>query len=70
MDLAKAYPATCCQIFGECAETRADLIRWVVAVGLLQTSIIVGVLLIIAHFIYNYLISHTPLGNSPNISGA
>lgn len=33
------------------AETRADLIRWVVGVGLLQSSLIVGVLLKIAHLI-------------------
>ena len=33
------------------AETRADLIRWVVGVGLLQTSLLTGVLLKIAHLI-------------------
>jgi hypothetical protein len=33
------------------AETRADLIRWVVGVGLLQSTLIVGVLLKVAHLI-------------------
>lgn len=33
------------------AETRADLIRWVVGVGLLQTTLLTGVLLKIAHLI-------------------
>jgi len=33
------------------AETRADLIRWVVAVGILQTTLLTGVLLKIAHLI-------------------
>jgi uncharacterized protein involved in exopolysaccharide biosynthesis len=33
------------------AETRSDLIRWVVGVGLLQTSLITGVLLKVAHLI-------------------
>ena len=32
-------------------ETRADLIRWVVGVGLLQGSLITGVLLKVAHLI-------------------
>lgn len=33
------------------AETRSDLIRWVVGVGILQSSLIIGVLLKIAHLI-------------------
>lgn len=33
------------------AETRADLIRWVVGVGLLQSTLIVGILLKVAHLI-------------------
>ena len=33
------------------AETRADLIRWVVAVGLLQTTVLTAVLLKIAHLL-------------------
>ena len=33
------------------AETKAELIRWVVGAGLLQTSLIVGVLMKIAHLI-------------------
>jgi hypothetical protein len=33
------------------AETRADPIRWVVGVGLLQSTLIVGVLLKVAHLI-------------------
>ena len=33
------------------AETRSDLIRWVVGVGLLQSSLIIGVLLKVAHLI-------------------
>jgi hypothetical protein len=33
------------------AETRADLIRWVVGVGLLQSTLIVGILLKLAHLI-------------------
>ncbi|MGZ8247419.1 MAG: DUF1640 domain-containing protein, partial [Methylomagnum sp.] len=33
------------------AETRADLIRWVVGVGLLQSTLIIGVLLKVAHLI-------------------
>ncbi|WAR45747.1 hypothetical protein [Methylomonas rapida] len=33
------------------AETKAELVRWVVAVGLLQTTLIIGVLLKIAHLI-------------------
>jgi hypothetical protein len=33
------------------AESRAELIRWVVAVGVLQSSLIIGVLLKIAHLI-------------------
>lgn len=33
------------------AETKAELIRWVVAVGVLQSTLIVGVLLKIAHLI-------------------
>ena len=33
------------------AETRADLVRWVVGVGILQTTLIVGVLLKVAHLI-------------------
>jgi len=33
------------------AETKADLIRWVVAVGILQSTVIVGVLLKVAHLI-------------------
>ncbi|PKM13641.1 MAG: hypothetical protein CVV13_00020 [Gammaproteobacteria bacterium HGW-Gammaproteobacteria-3] len=33
------------------AETKAELIRWVVGVGLLQTTLITGVLLRVAHFI-------------------
>ena len=33
------------------ANTRADLIRWVVAAGLLQSSLIIGVLLKVAHLI-------------------
>lgn len=33
------------------AETKAELIRWVVAAGLLQTALITGVLLKVAHLI-------------------
>jgi hypothetical protein len=33
------------------AETRAELIRWVVGVGLLQSTLIIGVLLKVAHMI-------------------
>ena len=33
------------------ADTRAELVRWVVGVGVLQTSLITGVLLKIAHLI-------------------
>ena len=33
------------------AESRADLIRWVVGVGILQTTLLTGVLLKIAHLI-------------------
>lgn len=33
------------------AETKAELVRWVVAVGVLQTSLITGVLLKVAHLI-------------------
>ena len=33
------------------AESRADMIRWVVAVGVLQTTLITGVLLKVAHLI-------------------
>jgi len=33
------------------AESKAELIRWVVAVGFLQTSLIIGVLLKVAHLI-------------------
>jgi hypothetical protein len=33
------------------SETKAELIRWVVAVGILQSTVIVGVLLKIAHLI-------------------
>ncbi|MGZ8249390.1 hypothetical protein [Methylomagnum sp.] len=33
------------------AETRADPIRWVVGVGLLQSTLIIGVLLKVAHLI-------------------
>lgn len=33
------------------AETKAELIRWVVGAGLLQTSLIIGVLMKIAHLI-------------------
>ena len=33
------------------AETKAELVRWVVGVGLLQTTLLTGVLLRVAHFI-------------------
>jgi hypothetical protein len=33
------------------AETKAELVRWVVSVGLLQSTLIVGVLLKVAHLI-------------------
>ena len=33
------------------AETKAELIRWVVGVGLLQTSLIIGALMKMAHLI-------------------
>lgn len=33
------------------AETKAELIRWVVGAGLLQTSLIIGVLMKMAHLI-------------------
>lgn len=33
------------------AETKAELIRWVVAVGLLQSTLIIGVLMKVAHLI-------------------
>jgi hypothetical protein len=33
------------------AETKAELIRWVVAAGLLQTALITGVLLKVAHLL-------------------
>ncbi len=33
------------------AETKAELVRWVVGVGLLQTSLIIGALLKMAHLI-------------------
>lgn len=33
------------------AETKSELIRWVVAVGVLQSTLIVGVLLRVAHLI-------------------
>lgn len=33
------------------AETKAELVRWVDAVGLLQTTLVIGVLLKIAHLI-------------------
>lgn len=33
------------------AETKAELVRWVVAVGILQSTLIVGVLLKVAHLI-------------------
>ena len=33
------------------AETKAELIRWVVGAGLLQSTLIIGVLLKVAHFI-------------------
>lgn len=39
------------QVEVKMAETRADLIRWVVGVGLLQTTLLTGVLLKIAHLI-------------------
>ena len=31
-------------------KNRADLVRWVVAVGMLQTTLVIGVLMKIAHF--------------------
>lgn len=33
------------------AETKAELIRWVVGVGLLQTSLVIGALMKMAHLI-------------------
>ena len=33
------------------AETKAELVRWVVAVGVLQTTLLTGVLLKVAHLI-------------------
>ena len=33
------------------AETKAELVRWVVGVGLLQTTLISGILLRVAHLI-------------------
>jgi phenylalanyl-tRNA synthetase alpha subunit len=39
------------QIDVKIEKTRSDLVRWVVAVGLLQSSLIIGVLLKIAHLI-------------------
>lgn len=35
----------------EIAETKADLTRWIIGAGFLQTSLIIGVLLKIAHLI-------------------
>ena len=35
----------------EIAETKADLTRWIIGVGFLQTTLIIGVLLKIAHLI-------------------
>lgn len=36
---------------GKIAETKAELVRWVVGVGLLQTTLISGILLRVAHLI-------------------
>jgi hypothetical protein len=33
------------------AETKAELVRWLVAVGILQSTLVVGVLLKVAHLI-------------------
>jgi hypothetical protein len=39
------------QVDAKIAETKAELIRWVVGAGFLQTALIVGVLLKVAHLV-------------------